>query len=328
MTLTAYPRQLPLPQTVRPWPWWRRVVALVSGWAVGFGICWAATSEHLWRWAPSASGLAGVIHDPGLAMAIAALVGGAAVIALVARGAKVDRFDLLRGAAVGARRNPASVSLQERAALFVTVGAPRVRVAVSAVSWAAFAALFAVPFRFWLLPIAVGVAAVYHLQTLAPLRIRIGPGGVRVASRLGWRLAHVPLEAVTAAGSAYLDLTSLAGPVAGRLHGHRRLLAAWVRHNGPALTLNLADGGLVVIGMPDAERAAGLIAGLAGLDHSATSPPAPWPADLLEPDTHQEAVALLVQGRKLAAVKLILERTNLSMREARRVVEAISATSR
>lgn len=328
MTLTAYPSQHPPAEAVRPWPWWRRVLSVGSGYAIGLGVCWMATTEHLWRWAPSPSGLAGVIHNPGIVGAIALPTAGAAVFVSVVRGAGRDRFALLRAAAAGARRSPASVSHQERAALFVTVGAPRARLAVAAVSWAAFVAFFAVLFRDWLLPIAVGVAAVYYLQTLASLRVRIGPGGVRVASRLGWRLAQVPLEAVTAAGVAYLDLTSLAGPVAGRLRGHPRLLAAWVRRNGPALTLNLADGGLVVIGMPDAERAAGLVAGLAGLDQSAPATPTPWPADLLEPVVHQEAVALLAQGRKLAAVKLILDRTNLSMREARRAVEAIAATSR
>lgn len=166
-------------------------------------------------------------------------------------------------------------------------------------SWVAFVALVALLFRSRLLPIAVGVAAVYHLQTLASLRARIGPGGVRVASRLGWRLAQVPLQAVTAAGVAYLDLTSLAGPVAGRLRDHPRLLAAWGRRNGPALTLNLHAGGLVVIDMPDAERAAGLVAGFAGLDQSAPATPTPWPADLLEPVVHQEAVALLAQGSSL-----------------------------
>ena len=324
MTLTAYPSQHPPAEAVRPWPWWRRVLSVGSGYAIGLGVCWMATTEHLWRWAPSPSGLAGVIHNPGLMGAIALLTGGAAVFVSVVRGASRDRFALLRAAAAGARRSPASVSHQERAALFVTVGAPRARLAVAAVSWAAFVAFFAVLFRAWLLPIAIGVAAVYHLQTLASLRVRIGPGGVRVASRLGWRVAQVPLEAITAAGVAYLDLPSLAGPLAGRLRGHRRLLAAWVRRNGPALTLNLADGGLVVIGMPDAERAAGLV----DLDQSAPAAPSPWPADLLDPGTYQEAVALLARGRKLAAVKLILDRTNLSMREARRAVEAIAAASR
>ena len=86
--------------------------------------------------------------------------------------------------------------------------------------------------------------------------------------------------------------------------------------------------------MPDAERAAALVAWLAGLDQYAATAPAPWPADLLEQALYQEVVALLAQGsfrrlrrRKLAAVKLILDRTNLSMREARRAVDAIAATS-
>lgn len=126
-----YPSQHPAAEAVRPWPWWRRVLALASSWAVGFGICGAATVEHLWSWAPSPSALG--IHDPGLTVAVTLLTVGAAVFVVVARGANADRFALLRRAAAGARRSAASVSPHERAALFLTVGAPRARLAASAV---------------------------------------------------------------------------------------------------------------------------------------------------------------------------------------------------
>jgi len=183
-------------------------------------------------------------------------------------------------------------------------------------------------FRTLWLPLVVAVAAVIHLQGLAPLRVGVGPNGATVNSHLGWRLAQVPLDVVTAAGSTYLDVTSLADAVAGRLHGRRMLLAAWVRRNGPALTLNLAGGGLVVVGMAEAERAAGLVAGLAGLDRATTASATPWPADLLEPATYQEVVALVEQRRELAAVRLVRDRTSLGMGEARRAVEAIAVRSR
>lgn len=267
-------------------------------------------------------------YRPGLAAAVAVVVGSGAVFALVVRGAGVDRFILLRTAAAGARRSPPSGSLSQRAALFVTVGAPRLRVAVGAVAWAALVAGSAVLFRTLWLPLAVAVAAVIHLQGLAPLRVGVGPNGATVNSHLGWRLAQVPLDVVTAAGSTYLDVTSPAGAVAGRLHGRRMLLAAWVRRNGPALTLNLAGGGLVVVGMAEAERAAGLVAGLAGLDRATTASATPWPADLLEPATYQEVVALVEQRRELAAVRLVRDRTSLGMGEARRAVEAIAVRSR
>jgi hypothetical protein len=78
------------------------------------------------------------------------------------------------------------------------------------VAWVAFVAGVAVVFRTLWLPLAIAAAAVFHLQSLAPLRVGVSPKGVTVNSRLGRRLAQVPLEAVTAAGATYLDMTSIA----------------------------------------------------------------------------------------------------------------------
>ncbi len=139
----------------------------------------------------------------------------------------------------------------------------------------------------------------------------------------------VPLEEITAVGVIYAALASLRGSVAGRVVGHRPLAAAWVLRNGPALALNLAGGGSVVIGMPHAERAAGLVAGLAGANDPG-SPPAlssPWPTDALDAATYDQAAALVKQRKKAAAAKLVCARTHMSVGDARHVIEAIAAMS-
>lgn len=91
------------------------------------------------------------------------------------------------------------------------------------------------------------------------------------------------------------------------------------------MTLSLADGGLVVIGMADAQRAAGLIAGLASLDQETQAFASPLPGDPLDPATRQQVAALLEEQRKLAAIRLVCARTGWSLRESRRAVEALTA---
>ena len=253
--------------------------SVASGSAVGLGVSWVASAERLWRFAPGPRSLASAHIDPGLVAALLVVVAGLAGIGLATRGADKARFARLRAAAAGARRPTAQGNPTRSAALFVTVGPPRLRVAAATLGWAALVATSALVFRSWLLPAAIGVGLALHLLRSGPLRVGIGPSGVTVRSWLGWRLARVPLDSIAAAGVAYPDLTSLGGPVAGRLWGCGVPLAAWVRHNGPALSLQLSEGGLVVLGMPDAERAASLVAGLADLAGTPSSPGTPISPD-------------------------------------------------
>lgn len=111
------------------------------------------------------------------------------------------------------------------------------------------------------------------------------------------------------------------------------MAAAWVLGNGAALVLHLVGGGLVVIGMPEADQAAGLVTGLAGLegrqrlDAQASSAVA-WPTDLSDTDTYEQVLALVKQGKRAAATKLVHTRTHLSVRQSLRTVEAVIATEK
>ena len=205
MTSAAYPGPRPPADIVHPWNWRRLLLALVSAFAVGLGVCWAATVEHLWRWAPAPKGLANPAYDPGLVGAIVTAVGGAALFVLVARRARLDRFALLRSLSVGARRTPGSVSPTDRAALFVSTAAPRLHLAATLVGSVAFVTLFAVVFRTWALALALGVISAYQLQRVASLRVRVGLDGARVSSALGWKLGHVGADR----GTSPLSITEI-----------------------------------------------------------------------------------------------------------------------
>lgn len=332
MTASGYPASRSPTNDIRPWNWLRRLLAMLSSFVVAAGVGWSASVEHLWRWSPAPTGLANPSYDPGLAAAVLIALGGAAVFIVLVRRVTTDRFRLLQARSAGARRSPALVTSADSAALFVSTGVTRSRLAATAVGGALLVALCATVFRPWLLMGGLVAIWVYSLQRVASVRVRIGPGGVLVSSPLGWRLLRVPLNKITAIGTIYVDLVSLGGPMAGRLIGHRPLAAAWVLRDGPAMALNLVGGGLVVIGMPHADQAAGLVTGLAGLEGVAglASPPAAWPTDLLDPDTYDQALVLVKQGGRpnnVAATKLVHTRTQLSVGEARRVVEALIATA-
>ncbi|MDA8061387.1 MAG: hypothetical protein M0T80_02945 [Actinomycetota bacterium] len=339
MSLPAYPSPAPPGPPPAPWPRWRMLQSVTSGSAVGLGVSSVATAEHLWRFAPGPRSLASAHVDPGLAAGVALVVAGAAGIGLATRGADKARFARLRAAAVGARRPPAQGNPTRSAALFVTVGPPRLRAAAATLGWAALVVASALVFRTWLLPAAIGAVLAVYLLRSGPLRVGIGPSGVTVRSWLGWRLAHVPLDTIATAGVAYLDLASLGGPVAGRLWGCRPPLAAWVRRDSPALSLELSKGGLVVLGIPDATRAASLVAGLAGLSPGSTGPggldrtvpafPGHGPADRLDADARRALLELLGQrwqGNEVKAMKLVRDRTGCSLREARSAVEGIASS--
>jgi hypothetical protein len=325
----------------RGWTWPRRILSILLGYGLGLGLGWVLTVTHQLRVTPQRSALAAL--NPGLLISSVVLLGAAAALIVLRWRTTRGWAGRLRSWVASRPQVRPSAHPGDQVALFTAASVSPFWLAASLTVWAGFTAGCVLLVRTPLLPTASALVMVW-LATRNRVRVWAGPAGVRISSVFRRRLFHTPLAGIRAVKTVPVLLNDSAGPVLGwwprraRRHQPGGMVFVRILHDGLALALELADGSCVVCSLPDASRAASLIAGLAGLPDApaAAGPAAPGGPVAPPPGRSPAGVddwiaervwAELRGGRKMAAVRLVktLARPRMDLRSAFRAVEAIAA---
>jgi len=218
---------------------------------------------------------------PGLTASLAILMTCIAASSALGLRVKTERLRLLRARVAASTPAAGSVGLTDHLALFSASKLSRSRRYRLAACWiyaAAGLVVLAQLLRTPLIPVIFVLIFAGAITPTVGFRVAIRPGGVRITSGFRRSLFEVPLPAVHSVRVVDLHLADFRGPIirrpSRRTAGKPGRAPVFLRvlQDGPALALETCDGGFMVCSLADAPRAAGLVAGLAGLSGSRPDP--------------------------------------------------------